>query len=165
MCCVVLCCVALCCVVFCSVLFCLVLFFFCFLLFCPSVRPSVRPSVCLCVFICFAFAFAFACFFDTRDARKRSREMHTGFASRALTTRAGRKNKLPWLSCHAFHSSTEVGDGCPTSMELFGCCPLPSRDSALEKVRSVSEDTWLRFCLAEPIHCLSELSPPSFVAW
>ena len=33
--------------------------------------------------------------------------------------------------CHWSHSASEMGVGRPINTELFGCCPLPSKESAL----------------------------------
>ena len=94
-----------------------------------------------------------------------------------------------------------MGDGCPTNIELFGCCPLPSKERTLsyslvrgaplhavvsnnlgalsrstrapepldfsrleEQVFLVTGIRRLRFCHAEPIYCLPELSQPGSVS-
>ena len=75
------------------------------------------------------------------------------------------------------HSLILLGTGCTAArglqqhsrrtVSLRTCATSPAPldfDCLWEQVLSVSGDTWLRSCLAEPIHCLSELSPPNFVA-
>ena len=51
--------------------------------------------------------------------------------NQGLDSSRRQKNKLPWLSCNWSHDSSEMGVGRPVNTELFGCCPLPSRVSAL----------------------------------
>ena len=60
----------------------------------------------------------------------RAREEET-WKAQELDNSRRQKNKLPWSWCHWSHSSSEMGVDRPVHTELFGCCPLPSKDSAL----------------------------------
>ena len=79
--------------------------------------------LCCCVVVLFLLLLPSL----TRVAR-RSREVTQ--TQRSDSSRP-QKGKLPWRSSHAPHSSSPMQEGGPRNTELFGCCPLPSKERAL----------------------------------
>ena len=82
----------------------------------------------MCVLlVCFCFCF---CFPLSHYAIACARSRHGG-RRKASIARADRK-----INCHCSqatdpHSLSEMGVGRPITTELLGCCPLPSKESAL----------------------------------
>ena len=97
---------------------------------CLSGCLSVSLFVCLsvCLFVLLLFLLLPSALTGDVEACVRSRH---GRNSQGFDSSRGKKKKLPGLSCRWSHSSSEMGVGSSLNTELLGCCPMPSKMSAL----------------------------------